>query len=117
MAFTVTNYAVDTGADVLYSAGWQVLIESELLNLTSSYNSSTLSIDPHDAFKYEGDFYGLLAQYNIPQQYFFAYLRANGLRDPSEFPMTMSSLIAPSPTYLDNLKSVYMTTSRKTNGI
>ena len=116
MTFSVQSSLRNMGDSVYYEDGWLLTIESHLPLLRSSTYSSITLIDPHDAYKFEGDFGGLLLAYQLPAQYQFVYLRANGLYAPYEYPSTMTQLITPSADFLNRLRRTYQTVSQKTNG-
>jgi len=116
MTFSVQNSMREQGDAVYYEEGWLLTVESHLLLLRSSSVATIIAIDPHDAFKFEGDFGGLMLAYGLPAQYQFAYLRANGLYAPHEYTATMTQLIIPSLDYLSKLRRTYQTVSQKTNG-
>lgn len=115
MTFTVQSSMRDQGDAVYYQDGWMLTIESHLPILRSSEISTITSIDPHDAFKFEGDFGGLMLAYRLQPEYQFAYLRVNGLYAPYEYPATMTQLITPATEYLAKLRRTYQTVSQKTN--
>lgn len=116
MTFTVQNNLRAMGDAVYYEEDWQLLIETHLPALRSSPVATYTAIDPHNAFKFEGDFTGLLLAYSLPVEYMFVYLRANGMYSPQEYPSTMTQLITPSGDFIAKLRRTYQTVSQKTNG-
>lgn len=116
MAFSVQSLLINQGDAVYFEDGWLLTVESHLPILRSAAYATTLAIDPHDAYHYEGDFNGLLQAYQLPIQYAFVYLRANGLYAPYEYPATMTTLVTPGLSILTRLRQTYQTVSQKTNG-
>lgn len=115
MTLSVQNTQVAMGADVYYQEAWQVLIDSHLLFLMQPAYVTYLTVNPHDAFKYEGDLWSLLQSQNVPPQYHFPIMRANGLYAPQEYTRDMTTLIIPAATFIDQLRNLYLTVSSKLN--
>jgi hypothetical protein len=88
-------------------------MESHLLFLMSPTYASVRSIDPHDAYKYEGDLWSLLQSLGILPQYYYPIMRANNMYSPQEFRADMTSLLIPAPTFIDQIRNLYSTVSNK----
>jgi hypothetical protein len=115
MTLSIANMAVSMGSEVYWDEDWHVTLESLLLFLMNSNNSQTIQIDPHDAYKYEGDLWSLLQAYNQPPQYFWPIMRANGMYSPTELTRDVTSLIIPAATFIEQIRQLYQTVSQKLN--
>jgi hypothetical protein len=115
MTLTIANKAVPMGADVYWDEAWHVTLESMLLFLMNGNNSQTIAIDPHDAYKYEGDLWSLLQSLKYPPQYFWPIMRANGMYSPTELTRDVTSLIIPAATFIEQVRQLYQTVAKKLN--
>lgn len=124
MALTVQNFAADLGASIYWEEEWHIVLESHLPYLMGTATSTALgsstglqvyAVDPHDAFKYDGDLWGYLQSIKQQPQYWWAIMRANGMYAPNEFSRSVSQLIIPSVQFIDNLRTLYQTVSNKLN--
>jgi hypothetical protein len=124
MALTVQNDATDLGADVYWEEEWHIVLESHLPYLMGTKVSSSLgsqtglqvyAVEPHDAFRYDGDLWGYLQYIQQQPQYWWPIMRANGMYSPNEFNRTYTQLIIPSVQFIDNLRTLYQTVANKLN--
>lgn len=127
MSITSSSLMVNEGDSVYYTAAWRLMIETHLLFLINHPYTVPQSIAAHDVYKYEGDLYGMLAKLNIAPQYHFAIMRMNGLTSPQDFRLenfipdpdllgndeAMITLLMPSQTVLENLRTVFQTSYKK----
>lgn len=110
MSFTVNTLAVDRGDDVYYTSAYQVMMETHLQYLKSLSSTAKTPINPGEAFKYEGDFFGLLQNvFNIPPQYHMVILRLNNYRSSVDFPSTATSILLPAGVVLETLRNLFST--------
>lgn len=85
MAFTVVSQARPSGDRIYYDPGFRAVIETHLIALRSPNIATSEPISPQKVHQYEGDFYGLLIEKNIPMHLHWIYLRVNGMMNPAEF--------------------------------
>lgn len=112
MTFKLLKFLNESGDDVYYSDNFRVTIES-CLDVLRTRNASRRSVESSTAYKYEGDFYGLLLDMNVDSRYHWVYLRVNGLSNPTQYTMdSASTLVVPDHTFIDNLASHLTTTQR-----
>lgn len=80
--------------DVYYDKKIRSVIEDHL-NIIIAH-SSLQEIEPAMAYKYHGNFYGLLAENGkVDLGQFWLYLRVNGFTHPSEWSMEMNTIRVP----------------------
>lgn len=105
----INNLVDDPGEDSYYDGEFLNMIESHFTYLRSLQNDNILSVVEGTAYKYEGDFYGLLSAFNIPKQYHLVIMGYNGLRSTTDYNKDMLSVLVPPLDEVDLLKSVYET--------
>jgi hypothetical protein len=124
MALSVQSFAADLGADIYWEEEWHVVLESHLPYLTGAKTNpsygpqngiQTYAVDPHDAFRYDGDLWGYLQSINQQPQYWWPIMRASGMYDPNQFNRYTTELIIPSVQFIDSLRTLYQTVSNKLN--
>lgn len=124
MALSVQTLAVDLGASIYWEEEWHVVLESHLPFLMGTATNQTLgsaagiqtyAVDPHDAFRYDGDLWGYLQSINQQPQYWWPIMRASGMYSPNEFTRYVTELIIPSVQFIDRLRALYQTVSNKLN--
>jgi hypothetical protein len=71
--------------------------------------SFLVPIDPHLAQKYQGDFWGLLDELQVPKQYHPIITVLNGFTSPGDFTAEMLQLQIPDTAELDRMQKTYST--------
>jgi len=84
------------------------VLESHLTHLRSG-NIQVKTIENHLLDKYQGDFYGLLDELNIPKQHHYVVMRVNGFDNSDNYRSTMTAIIIPDLTEVESIKDVYKT--------
>lgn len=115
MSLTVQALQLDQGKSVYYEEAWHLVIETHLPALRTNAQTTVLSIDPHTAYKYQGDLHGVLQVYNQPPSLYWIIMRMNGLLSPFDYKQSQLSLLVPAQQTIEQLRTVYMTISAKTN--
>lgn len=117
MGFSVIKQMNDRGEDAFYEDGWLRTVEANLPILVRR-GTTTKAVDEIDAYKFEGDFYGYLASINVPQCYFYVYLRLNNMYNPHDWARKelayqegqyKTTLIVPDSSVIEQLMKRYMT--------
>lgn len=98
------------GSSQFYEADWRLVIESHLVWLINNAKEERLNINPHMGWKYEGDFYGMLTEANVPNHLHYVILRMNGLFNPVEYDGTLLTILLPNEKLISNLSAMYQTT-------
>lgn len=93
---------------VFYSPGFRRVLEDHLSWLIQDPNTRILPLEAHNAVRFSGDFYGLLAiVYGIPYEHHYIVMRMSGLYGSHELNENMRAIRVPSPTVIQQLLSVY----------
>lgn len=92
---------------------FRVMIESMI---TSSKNIKTIAVDKIDAYRYQGDFYGLLENVlNIPKEVHFVYGLMNNIYNPTRYDGIKNIFIVLKDINLLYTMSTIYSTSEKNN--
>lgn len=113
MTMTVLSLMASPGPDIYHTATWRRLVETHLIYLRRLRASDVVVIEPHVAYKYEGDFFGALTDLNIPQYMHWTIMRVNGLYSPAEFKGEAVTLMVPSKETFQQLAAIAATTQKK----
>lgn len=105
----IHDLADDPGENAYYEAEFLNMVESHFTYLQGLNKTSFMSVTDGDAYRFEGDFYGLLGSLNIPKQYHILIMTFNGLRHPSEYNKHTLTIAVPPLDEIDLLKAVYET--------
>ncbi len=85
-----------------------VVLPSYLENIKS--NATVMPLTNLDTYKYEGDFYGILNELDVPLAYHQITLRLNGFSDTALYDRSISTILVPDTTQLDQIAAVYANT-------
>lgn len=113
MTFSLTKYLVDKEHDdTYYQPGFMRMIESCLGQLRTQ-DVRPLQVSSMLAYKYEGDFYGLLLELNVSYNYLWIALRVNGMVNPSDYTVDVCPQpVMPSEALISTLYRYYTTTTK-----
>lgn len=79
-----------------WSAKAQNVLHDHYSYLSTVTVSNFITVTKFQCTKFEGDFYGLLADLNIPSEYFPYILNFNGLLHPTDYVPEMETVVIPS---------------------
>lgn len=103
------SYSVSS---VYFDRSFRIVLEDHLGILKASIETIMISVKPLEALKYEGDFSGLLTSYNVPVNLHWITMRMNDLTSPSDSPDDLEFIIVPNQTFVERLRSGYMTENK-----
>lgn len=107
MSITLNENMPTDGPALMYSEGFQRLIEDHLEFLRNGDNLQVIDIDPQSAYKGSGDLISVLQDYQIAPQIHWIIMRVNGYTSPMEYQSTHLTLLVPSQGQIDSLLRVY----------
>lgn len=113
MTMTINKLSGSDGPDTFYDHKFCRLLEIYTPFIKNHPDNTLLTLDPMDVYKYTGDFYGLLATYNIPREYRWITMRVNGYTNPLHVPEELTQLIVPPTTVLRDIMNIFKTMNKK----
>lgn len=105
----INTLADEPGEDAYYEGEFLNMVESHFTYLRSLNKDNMITVVEGVAYKYEGDFYGLLRSLNIEKQYHTTIMTYNGLRSPLDYDKGMLNILVPPLDEIELLKAVYET--------
>ena len=108
MANSIDNLMVSDGPAVFYDEDFKIVLESHLTYFRNPANNTVVPVASNDAYRFEGDLYGLLHSYNIQPQYHWIIMRVNEITAPYETTESLSHLLIPNTDLIENLRQLYM---------
>lgn len=72
-------------SEVWYELGFRQIIEDHLVKIIEENKFREESVTNNEAYRFEGDFYGLLNHLRVPTYLWWINLRINGLTSSFEF--------------------------------
>lgn len=113
MSFTLNQYAIQSGEAVFYDPKLRRVMETYMGWLRAHPDTRTQPVDAHMAYKYEGDFYGLLSVMDIAPEYHWVVLRVNGLTNPLYFPTEIGQILIPDSGVLRRIVQRFRAQNKK----
>lgn len=111
----IDEIASPSGADVYYDRLFRVVIEDHMTFLREHPQTSMIEVSSYLAYKYEGDFFGLLEQLNQPAQFHWIIMRMNKLTSPVYSENTINSVLVPAVDVIERIRSVFVNINKITN--
>lgn len=91
-----------------YDVGFRQVIEDHLGAIKNG--STEMVVTPHAQAKYDGNLYGLLAEFSsMSIDYFWIVMRCNDFVSPRDYRLGMSVLLVPNEDYIRTLYNTYIT--------
>jgi hypothetical protein len=90
---------------------YHIMIESHLTLLRNSEKAKSLQVSSHQNYKYEGDFFGLLDDHDIPKFLHQVVLRLNGYNNSTDFKGDIGFILVPSESEIMLLRNIFETLS------
>lgn len=103
----INALSISNSADILFSDGFRIVAESFMETLRKSSATKTITVDPNDAYVYEGDFFGYLIKKQVQPGYHWLVMRLNNLSSPFEFNSDVATLMIPDETTISKIVSIY----------
>lgn len=113
MVMSIVGLQRDTGPKDFYDPKFVRVLETHLTHLRTHPDTRVAQVHPHDAYKFEGDFYGLLDQFNVPPEYHWVTMRVNDISNPNLVDPSIQFILLPSPSAINKIRQLYQTTSKK----
>jgi len=98
----------DIGELIYSTHEFKILIESHLTYLRTT-NITTTAVDQQKNYKFEGDFYGLLAELNISKEFHYVIMRVNGYESSSDFKGDVEYIVMPDLAEVQMLANILET--------
>lgn len=93
-----------TGSDIYYDDDFHVVLENHLSYLRNHPSTQEIAIDEIQSHRFEFDFYGLCAHYNVRATMRWIVMRINGFTAPTQADRKIRALLIPDESVVDRIK-------------
>lgn len=93
---------------VYFDIGFMAFIDQHLPYI-KSHGLTMVTLTSSNAYKHAGNFYGILAELNIPHNYHYAIMRINGLLNSNDYDGIDGMIKLPNLDIVDQLRNQYKT--------
>lgn len=111
----IDEIATSGGPDVYYSDRFRVVLEDHMTYLRNHPQTYYKEVNSKQAYKFEGDFFGLLSELNLPVEFYWLIMRMNKLTSPVYTESTITSIIVPSNDVIERIRSAFMNVNKIKN--
>lgn len=101
-----------TGPSIYYDPSFRSELEDHITFLKQNKNTRILTISNFHAIKYEGDLFGLLIEYSIPNEYHWLVMRMNNMVSPTDSGTKIANLLIPDYSLVERIRSTYVTQNK-----
>jgi hypothetical protein len=113
MAMAINKLMVQEGPSIHYDPKFCRTLETYMDYLRKHPETQSVPINPHDAYKYEGDLISLLRRYQVPRHLHWVVMRMNEFTSTSDVKQDLQSLLVPLDDVVNNIRQLYLTTDKK----
>lgn len=106
------EYLKGTDNTVFYDQSFRNVLEDFIPYILNQKSTQKRLVDPSLAYRFEFDFYGLLAHYSIDYHLHWLIMRLAGLTAPNQATRHLSVIHLPSIQLLEALRSNHVSTNR-----
>lgn len=114
MAMPIEAYLLETGPAIFYDEGFRSVLEDHLNFLRTHSTTTAVVVTEGEAYKFEADLYGLLAEIKVPRHMHFVTMRINNFTSPLEIRASLSQLLIPDETLVMQIAQTHQTTHKLT---
>lgn len=107
MTLSVTSLREDAGDSIYYNEDFRRMIEQHRIYLQQVDGTEPRVIPDGEAWRWRYDFYGLLANMDIPEYLRWIILRVNNLQNPADYNGLNTTVIIPSFNAIQTLAAIF----------
>lgn len=112
MANPIHDLMINPGSEVYYDESFRATIETYLPYLRERPDTRILPVQADDAYRYEGDLYGLMLTLGILPEHLFIVMRVNDYTSSSDLTTIIDKLIVPSPDQINAIVRQFTVTHK-----
>lgn len=98
----------ETSNSIYFQEKFLAFLEQHLRYI-KSYGLDTVNISETNAYKHEGNFYGIMEELNIPNYLHYVCMRVNGLLNSNQYTGESTIIYIPKFELIEQLKNQYLT--------
>lgn len=100
---------INPGPDVYYQQQFMNVMETHITWLKNHRTTRLTRVKDNIALRYQGDFYGLLRALKVAPQYWWIFMRVNGLTSPLKYDHSLVLIMLPDPQRIIDIQRLYKT--------
>lgn len=108
----IDKLMIADGTQIYYSDTFRRVLEDHLTYLQTHPSTRQIAIDPEQAYRFEGDLWGLMSHYNVPMHLHYLVMRMNGLSSPQDSSVGITFLLVPNPNVVNQIRTSHMSSRR-----
>ena len=105
----INNLLVVNTDSVWYSEGFRAVLEDHMNLIRTASSTSKKELPNNLAWRYEGDFYGLMVELNVPFNLHWLCMRLVGYKNPQEMSASLEFVYVPDTGTIGILQTLYST--------
>jgi len=113
MAMPIHKLIPDPGPRYFYQADWQLMFETHIPIFLNEQSYRVNMIDDATAYKYDGDFFGLMYEMNVAPRYHWTIMRLNGLQSTFDYDYSQTRILVPDEDLLGMYNERFRNTLKK----
>lgn len=113
MAMSINKIAGTNDKSLYYDQTFRRHLESYMGWFRNHPETTTLPVNPHNNYKYEGDLYGLLLVNGVPKEYHWVVMRMNNIYRQGDVEKVDGVVLIPDFGVLDRIMKMYKTRTKK----
>lgn len=106
--------SIPDGPNIYYETSFRNVLEDHMTLLRNHPATTTITVEPLKAYKYEFDLFGLLSTYNVPVHLRWLVMRLNNMVVPTDATRDIEILLVPDLTVVDRIRQSHITARRVT---
>jgi hypothetical protein len=106
---TIDGLMNSYGDNIYYDIGFRSVLEDHIAFLKQNPQTRIIAITANNAYKYVGDYFGLLNETNITPSLHWLVMRMNDFTSPTENKDDIRSILVPDIALVERIKGVYLT--------
>lgn len=109
---TIDSYSHATGPTVFYTAAFRVVLEDHMTFFRTHQRTTMLRVTGEDAYRFEGDLFGLLKFYDVQDHHQWIVMRMNNMTSPADYDGLTLEFLLPDGDALELIRNTYMSQSK-----
>jgi predicted NBD/HSP70 family sugar kinase len=109
---SIDSLAITEGPSVFYDDAFRAVLEDHMTYLRIHPGTTTMAVDPNEAYRWIADLFGLLGSRGVPAYMHWVVMRMNNLTSPTEMGENIRTLLIPDVKVLSVLRNIHNTKAK-----
>lgn len=108
----IDELLLNPGIKFYYDSKFRIVLEDHMTYLKNLPSTQSVPVNMGLAYKYEGDFFGLLTAMNVRPDHHYIVMRMNNMSSPLEYTHEMMNILIPGGNEIERILSAYRTKNK-----